>query len=125
MIEGGKIDWACHSNDAATAFREVEDLNSAIKEAYAFYTQHPDETLIVITADHETGGLVLGTGEYALNLQVLQNQKVSESGLTRILNQLRTETGNKVSWEQVEQALRRNKKRDCVRYTTVRLPEHR
>jgi alkaline phosphatase len=108
MIEGGKIDWACHSNDAATAFREVEDLNNAIKEAYAFYTQHPDETLIVITADHETGGLVLGTGEYALNLQVLQNQKVSENGLTRILNQLRTETGNKVSWEQVEQALRTN-----------------
>ena len=72
------------------------------------HSQHPDETLIVITADHETGGLVLGTGEYALNLQVLQNQKVSESGLTRILNQLRTETGNKVSWEQVEQALRTN-----------------
>ena len=80
MVEGGKIDWACHSNDAATAFREVVDMDDAVKVAYEFYSQHPDETLIVITADHETGGIVLGTGAYKLNLQVLKNQQVSESG---------------------------------------------
>lgn len=75
MVEGGKIDWACHSNDAATAFHEVEDFDNAIKVAYEFYMQHPDETLIVITADHETGGIVLGTGPYELNLQVLKTRK--------------------------------------------------
>lgn len=80
MVEGGKIDWACHSNDAATAFHEIIDMDNAIKVAYEFYAQHPDETL----ADHETGGLVLGTGAYKLNLQVLRNQKVSESGFTHI-----------------------------------------
>ncbi|WP_300727580.1 alkaline phosphatase [uncultured Bacteroides sp.] len=108
MVEGGKIDWACHSNDAATAFYEIIDMDEAVKVAYEFYAQHPDETLIVITADHETGGLVLGTGAYALNLQVLKNQKVSENGFTRILNYLRKKNNNKVSWEKVQKALKDN-----------------
>lgn len=108
MVEGGKIDWACHSNDAATTFHEVTDFDNAIKVAYEFYSQHPDETLIVITADHETGGLVLGTGAYELNLQVLKNQKVSENGFTRIVNQLRAKTNNQVTWEQIQQALKDN-----------------
>lgn len=108
MVEGGKIDWACHSNDAATAFHEVADMDEAVKVAYEFYSQHPDETLIVVTADHETGGFVLGTGAYKLNLQVLKNQKVSESGFTRILNELRKKYYNNVSWEKVQQALKEN-----------------
>lgn len=108
MVEGGKIDWACHSNDAATVFHEVTDMDEAVKVAYEFYSQHPDETLIVVTADHETGGFVLGTGAYKLNLQVLKNQKVSESGFTRILNELRKKYNNNVSWEKVQQALKEN-----------------
>lgn len=108
MVEGGKIDWACHSNDAATAFHEVADMDEAVKVAYEFYSQHPDETLIVVTADHETGGFVLGAGAYKLNLQVLKNQKVSESGFTRILNELRKKYNNNVSWEKVQQALKEN-----------------
>ena len=64
MIEGGMIDWACHSNDAAAAAREVVGFNEAIKKAVEFYNAHPDETLIVITADHETGGLALGTARF-------------------------------------------------------------
>lgn len=108
MVEGGKIDWACHSNDAATVFHEVVDMDEAIKVAYEFYSQHPDETLIVVTADHETGGFVLGTGAYKLNLQVLKNQKVSENGFTRILNELRKKYNNNVSWEKVQQALKEN-----------------
>ena len=108
MIEGGKIDWACHSNDAATAFREVQDFDNAIKIAYDFYMQHPDETLIVITADHETGGLVLGTGQYKLNLQALQYQKVSEEAYTDIIKDLRKKHNNKVSWEVIKKSLKEN-----------------
>ena len=108
MIEGGKIDWACHANDAATAFHEVIDFDKSIKIAYDFYMQHPDETLIVITADHETGGFVLGTGKYELNLKVLENQKVSEVAFTRILKALRTKYNNKVAWEAVRDALTEN-----------------
>lgn len=106
MVEGGKIDWACHSNDAATVFNEVQDLDEAIKVAYEFYEQHPDETLIVVTADHETGGLALGTGPYELNLQALKAQKQSEGGFTKIINNLRKKYKNQVSWETIQQALK-------------------
>ena len=108
MVEGGKIDWACHSNDAATAFHEVADMDEAVKVAYEFYSQHPDETLIVVTADHETGGFVLGTGANKLHMQILKKQKVIESGFTRILNELRKKYNNNVSWEKVQQALKEN-----------------
>ena len=108
MVEGGKIDWACHSNDGATVLTEVQDFDNAIKVAYEFYEQHPEETLIVITADHETGGLSLGTGSYDLNLQALKAQKVSENGFTSILNELRKKYKNQVPWEAVQQALKDN-----------------
>ena len=108
MVEGGKIDWACHSNDAATAFREVQDFDNAIKIAYEFYKQHPDETLIVVTADHETGGIVLGTGQYKLNLKVLESQEMSESGFTKVLNAMRKKYKNNVPWEAVKESLEEN-----------------
>ncbi len=105
MVEGGKIDWACHGNDAATVFEEVVDMAEAVQKALDFYNQHPDETLIVITADHETGGIALGTGRYALNLQALQYQKLSQEQLTHEIQALRTAKKNKVSWEDVRALL--------------------
>lgn len=108
MVEGGKIDWACHGNDAATVFTEVIDMAEAVEKALDFYKQYPDETLIVITADHETGGIALGTGKYALNLQALQYQKLSKEELTRKIQELRTAKGNKVSWEDVRGVLSEN-----------------
>lgn len=108
MVEGGKIDYACHANDAAAMLLEVVNFDNAIQIAYEFYKQHPKETLIVISADHETGGLALGTGSYALNFNVLQSQKVSKAGFSRIINQLRHETKDNVTWEQVKQALTEN-----------------
>jgi alkaline phosphatase len=60
MIEGGKIDWCGHANDAGTSVNEVLDLDAAIREAVAFADKHPRETLIVVTGDHETGGMTLG-----------------------------------------------------------------
>lgn len=105
MVEGGKIDWACHGNDAATVFTEVIDMAEAVEKALDFYKQHPDETLIVITADHETGGIALGTGKYALNLQALQYQKLSQEQLTHEIQALRTAKKNKVSWEDVRTLL--------------------
>lgn len=106
MVEGGEIDWACHSNDAATVFQEIIDMDNAIKEAYEFYQKHPDETLIVVTADHETGGFTLGiNGKSELNLKALASQKVSEKVFTERINQMRKETGNNVSWDMIQQAL--------------------
>ncbi len=57
MVEGGRIDHACHINDAASAIRETLAFDDAVSAAYDFYTRHPEETLIVVVADHETGGL--------------------------------------------------------------------
>ena len=108
MVEGGKIDYACHANDAATALQEVVDFDNAISVAYEFYKQHPQETLIVITADHETGGLTLGNGSYALNFGALQAQKVSQAGFSRIVNRMRHESKDSVTWEQMQTALQEN-----------------
>ena len=108
MVEGGKIDWAGHSNDAATNFREVMDFDEAIQVAYEFYAQHPDETLIVVTADHETGGISIGNGSYNLNLQALKSQKMSEGEFTRVINGLRAQYKNQVPWEAIQQALKEN-----------------
>ncbi|WP_418698744.1 alkaline phosphatase [Bacteroides sp.] len=105
MVEGGKIDWACHGNDPATAFEEVVDMDNAVKVAYEFYKKHPKETLIVITADHETGGLGLGTSKYELYLKSLVNQKQSQELLSVAITDLRKEKGNKVSWEEVKALL--------------------
>ena len=108
MVEGGKIDYACHANDAATALQEVMDFDHAIRVAYEFYLQHPKETLIIITADHETGGFTLGNGSYALNFKALQSQQVSQPGFSRIVNRMRHESKDNVTWEQMQQALKEN-----------------
>ena len=60
MVEAGKIDWACHANDAASSIHDTIAFNDAVAEAVEFYNKHPKETLIVVTGDHETGGLALG-----------------------------------------------------------------
>ena len=102
MVEGGMVDYACHGDDAATAFGEVWDMDEAMREAYAFYQQHPDETLIVVTADHETGGLALGNSDYTLHLDVLQHQHCSAWVLNDLFAQLYKEK-RKPSWEDVKQ----------------------
>ncbi len=80
MVEGGKIDWACHANDAAAAAHDVEAFDKAIEEALAFYHRHPGETLIVVTADHECGGLSLGNAAngYETRFDLLRHQKISQ-----------------------------------------------
>lgn len=108
MVEGGKIDWACHANDPATFIHEVIDMDNAVKVAYEFYQQHPDETLIVITADHETGGLVLGRGKYELNLDLLRYEKMSIAKLGRELHKLHEKNGEKYNLDIVKKFLKDN-----------------
>lgn len=60
MCEGGRVDYACHANDAATTLRDVLALDAAVKVALAFLDRHPDETLVITTGDHETGGMSMG-----------------------------------------------------------------
>ena len=104
MCEGGKIDWACHGNDPATVFEEVVDMDNAIKVAYEFYKKHPKETLIVVTADHETGGLGLGTGKYELQLKALAKQKQSQDILSRSITDLR-KMRKVINWPEMKEFL--------------------
>jgi len=60
MVEGGKIDWACHANDAMATIGDMIDFDNAIGVALDFYKKHPHETLIIVTGDHETGGMSVG-----------------------------------------------------------------
>lgn len=77
MVEGGKVDWACHANDVVSAAHDMIAFDNAVAAAIDFYNQHPDETLIVVTGDHECGGLTLGFAatayESAFDLLKYQN----------------------------------------------------
>ena len=79
MCEGGKIDWACHANDAASTIADTKAMADAVQVAMDFAAQHPDETLILVTGDHETGGLTIGFAgtDYDTYLDTLSNQKIS------------------------------------------------
>ena len=101
MVEGGMIDYACHGDDAATAFGEVWDMDEAMRVAYEFYLQHPDETLIIATADHETGGLALGNSDYTLHLDQLQYQKCSAWALSDHIASL-FDSNKKPGWSDVQ-----------------------
>ncbi len=107
MVEGGKIDWSSHANDAATTLQEVLDFNESVTLAYEFYKKHPNETLIVVTADHETGGLAIGNGGSKLNTKVLQNQKISQGELSALIAGLRN-TKPDATWDDVKSLLADN-----------------
>jgi len=107
MVEGGMIDYACHSDDAATAIGETWDMDEAMRLAYDFYLAHPDETLIVATADHETGGLALGNSDYTLQLDLLRYQRCSAWILSDKFTRLFDEH-SKPSWEAVKTLYRDN-----------------
>ena len=87
MCEGGKIDWSCHANDAATTVKEVIAFADAVQQAVDFAAEHPNETLILVTADHETGGMSVGYSamEYSTDLDLLGRQKASYSLFKDIL----------------------------------------
>ncbi|ADY14456.1 alkaline phosphatase [Sphaerochaeta globosa] len=79
MVESGKIDWACHANDAAAEIYDLLAFDKSIDVALAFAQKHPEETLIVVTGDHETGGMTIGyagTG-YSTAFDILDAQKLS------------------------------------------------
>jgi alkaline phosphatase len=62
IVEGSQIDWACHANEKDATIHEVLDFDRAIKVAFDYADQDP-HTLVIITADHETGGMSLTGGD--------------------------------------------------------------
>ena len=103
MIEAGKLDYAAHEQDAVTTFYEVNEFAQTIDLALAFAAQHPDETLIVVTSDHETGGMSLGWDHYEIRMNLLMEQKASAIELTKIIQQMRAE--GKRNWSDYKKVL--------------------
>ena len=108
MVEGGKIDWAGHNNDASTVYEEVIDMDNAVRVALDFYRKHPDETLIIVTADHETGGMGLGNKNYTLQFDLLQYQKMSTPQYSNHISRIVKQYGDSLTWEIIKQDLTAN-----------------
>jgi alkaline phosphatase len=79
MVEAGKIDWACHANDAAASIRDTLALDAAVAKAAEFAAKYPKDTLIIVTGDHETGGMTLGFAgtQYSTFFDKIGSQKIS------------------------------------------------
>ncbi len=82
MVEGSQIDWAGHSNDIVGVISEMEDFSAAI-EAAMEYAERQGNTLVVVTADHETGGLSMGRDDlYIWNPRPIRGLKMTPAGIT-------------------------------------------
>lgn len=77
LVEGSLIDWAGHNKDIASAMAEMHEFARAIEVVEQYIRNHKD-TLLVVTADHNTGGLSIGAnGDYRWDSQVLRNISAS------------------------------------------------
>jgi alkaline phosphatase len=101
MIEGGKIDWACHANDAATVIQEVIQFDKAVAVALDFYKKHPEETLILVAGDHETGGMAMGFAgqHYESAFALLQHQNISYESFSSLIADYKKNNKNKYNVE--------------------------
>ncbi len=72
MLEGSQIDWFCHGNNAAGSIAETLDFDKAIGQILDF-AQRDGETLVVLTADHETGGMAILHGSTLDSLDIKFN----------------------------------------------------
>ena len=85
LIEASQVDWGGHSNDIAAAMGEMRDLATTLEYLEDYVAKHPD-TLVVLTADHSTGGLTLGTdGQYSWLPEVLRAMQHSPSKIAEKL----------------------------------------
>ncbi len=91
MCEAGTIDWAAHVNKTIPTIKLIQEMDEAVKVALDFYESHPEETLIIVTSDHETGGATIGYG----------NMWKKDQPLWEILDSAWTAAGEKnvLNWE--------------------------
>ena len=96
MCESGKVDWSCHANDALSTITDVIHFESAIQKAVDFAKKHPEETLIIVTGDHETGGMSIGktvTG-YDTAFSILSKQKMSYIAFNSLIGDMKAKNPN-------------------------------
>jgi len=96
ICESGKIDWACHANDATATIGDILAFEDVVDVALEFAKAHPEETLIIVTGDHETGGMTIGyasTG-YSTAFDVLNNQKMSFTAFDGLITEQKKANAN-------------------------------
>ncbi|MEW9798954.1 alkaline phosphatase [Alteromonas lipolytica] len=77
LVEASQVDWAGHDNDIASAMAEMHDLALTMDMLRKYVKQHPD-TLVVLTADHSTGGLTIGArGDYRWSPEYIRSMKAA------------------------------------------------
>lgn len=106
MIEGGNIDHALHANDGGAAVKEILNFNDAIAVAFDFYKAHPDETLIIVTADHDTGGMALGWNAIS-GIGNIDYQRVSKEQFSTYCKSLLRDR-RIYRWDDMKEYLREN-----------------
>lgn len=89
MVESGKIDWANHANDAAASIHDTIAFGNAVQVALDFYNKFPNDTLILVTSDHECGGLSIGYAntEYSTYFDKLKPVKMSYVAFEKIVKE--------------------------------------
>lgn len=110
MTESGKIDWSAHANDAKAVITEVLALEDSIQVAVDFAKKHPTETLIVVTGDHETGGMTIGysaTG-YNTTFDILEEQKMSYVAFDELIENMREEDKDTLTFKEVMPVITEN-----------------
>ncbi len=105
MVEGGRIDHASHGNDAGSMIQELFAFDNAVKNGMEFQQKHPDNTLIVVTADHETGGLMLAE-DLQPQRAIILKQKASYGSILEDLRQIKdTEKNFELAFSLVKDSL--------------------
>ena len=106
MIEGGRIDHAAHHNDAAATIRDTLAFDEAVGVVLEFQRKNPD-TLVIVTADHETGGMALighskdSKGYGGMDFSAIQKAQTS-------FEHIAEELGKNPTPEKVREVVKRN-----------------
>lgn len=110
ITESGKIDWAAHANDAKSVITDVLAFEDAVQVAIDFAEKHPSETLIIVTGDHETGGMTIGyaaTG-YDTAFNILDNQKMSYVAFDSLIGEMKKNDADGLTFEEVMPVITEN-----------------
>lgn len=102
MVEGGSIDHAGHSNDGAAVIKEIIDFNRALAYAYDFYLDHPEETVIIVTSDHDTGGMA--TVSNGGSLRMIDTQRISKDRFNDRCKAIVSD-GSGIGWKEMSRVL--------------------
>ena len=111
MVEGGLIDYCGHGNEGGANLREVLAFDKAVRVALDFAKKHPRETLVIVTGDHETGGMTLGRASSSPNFDLLARQKCSFSAFHSRIHHARKaakKAGKQLSFKDVQKVMTEN-----------------